>query len=83
MCLTICPARQQQTVAQSVHAYVIADGLEVLRAFTHQCANQVFGDSTQSESANHESGAIRDVFDGFVGVGNDFIHARRILNENE
>ena len=67
---------QQQAVAQSVHADVVADCLEVFRALTDQCANQVFGDSAQSESANHESGAIGDVFDGFVGVGNDFIHRK-------
>ena len=67
---------EQQAVAQSVHADVVADGREILRALADQGANQVFRDAAQSESANHDGGAIEDVFDGFVGVGYDFIHRK-------
>ena len=31
-------------------------------------------DPTQPESPNHDGCTIEDVVDGFVGVGNDFIH---------
>ncbi len=79
--------RQQESVAQSVHAYVVADGGEILHAFADQGADQIFRNATQSESANHDGGAIGDVLDGLVGAGYDFVHGTfirgiRILTDN-
>ena len=83
MCLPDLSRGEQQSVSQAIHAGVIADGGEVLHAFAYQGANQVFRDAAKSEPANHDGGAVKDVFDGLVGVGYDFIHWIRILNESE
>ena len=42
---------------------------------------QVFRNATQSESTNHDGGAIGDVLDGLVGAGYDLVHWIRILNQ--
>ena len=73
---------QQQTVAQPVHPGVIADGREVLYPFADQGTNQILRDSAQPESADHDGRAIEDIFDGFVGAGNDFVHRQEILKQN-
>ena len=65
---------QQQPVAQTVHSDVVADRRKILHPFANQGANQVFGDSAQPESANHDGGAIENILDGFVGAGHNLIH---------
>src|SRR6476646_2077526 len=80
--------RQQESVAQSVHPDVVADSSQILHALADQGADQIFRNATQPESANHDGGAIGDVFDGLVGTGYDFVHrpsicGTRILNENQ
>ena len=74
MCLLNLAGRQQQPVAQSVHADVVADGGEILHALADQGADQIFRNAAQPESADHDGGAIGDVFDGLVGTGYDFVH---------
>ena len=34
------------------------------------------------EAADHDGGAVEHVLDGFVGVGNDLVHGRKIVVEN-
>ena len=47
---------------------------EILGAFADQGADQIFGHAAESEAADHDGGAVEDVADGFVGVGDDFVH---------
>ena len=80
--------REQEAVAQSIDAHIVADGRKVLHPLADQGANQIFRNATQSESANHDGGTIGDVPDGLVGVGYDFIHRMlvrriRILTDNQ
>ena len=82
MCLRICPAASSRPYAQAVHADVVADGGEILHALANQRANQIFRNTAQPESANHDGRAVEDILDGFVGAGNNLIHRQGILNEN-
>ena len=82
MCLRICPAASKQAHAEAVDAGVVADGGEILHALAHQRANQIFGDAAEPEAADHDGGAVENIADGFVGIGDDLIHAKEILTEN-
>src|SRR5580765_2640473 len=48
------PRRQQQSVADSIHAHVVADGPQILGTFSHQRPNQVLRYPAQSEASNHD-----------------------------
>ena len=70
---------EQQSHAVAVDADVVADGGEILRAFAMQGADQIFRHAAESETAEHDGGAVKDVSDGLVGVGYDFVHGILIL----
>ena len=72
---------EQQAHAQAVDANVVADGGEVLDPFANQCANQILRDAAQAESADHDGGAVEDVVNGLVRIGDDSVHRERILNQ--
>ncbi len=42
---------------------------------SHECLNQIFRNATQTEAADHDGGAILNVGDCLLKIGNDFIHA--------
>src|SRR6185437_6565921 len=65
---------EEQSHAKAVDSDVVANGVEVLHAFAHQGANQVFGDAAETEAAHHDGGALKDVLNGLVCTGDDFIH---------
>ena len=54
---------------------VVANHRQVPHALVAQCLNEIFGNATQSEAADHDGGAILNVGDGLLKIRNDFIHA--------
>src|SRR5262249_22567698 len=75
------PRREQKAHAETVDADVVADGGEILHAFADEGANQVLRNTAESKAAKHYGGAVRNVADRLVGIGNDFVHVKKILNE--
>src|SRR5690348_5959631 len=70
-----------QQLAQPViiDARVVRNGREILDALACQGFDQLFGDSAQSESSNHEHCAILNVTDRLICTANDLIHKHTIL----
>ncbi len=58
---------------------VVGDRGETGHAFAHQRLNQILRYAAQSESADHEHGAILNIANRFVGTGHDFVHKHTIL----
>src|ERR1700722_10129465 len=65
---------QQQSVAKAIDSDVVADGGEIFRTLPDQSANQIFRNAAQPEAADHDDRAVEHVTNGFIGIGNDFIH---------
>ena len=55
------PVREKQAQAGAVDSGIIADRREVFSALGGNCADQVLWHAAQSESAEHDSGAVEDV----------------------
>jgi hypothetical protein len=51
-------------------------------ALTHESADQVLGNATEPKAADHDRCAVGDVAHCFVGISNDLVHEKEILNEN-
>src|SRR5581483_9661930 len=68
-------APEQLPQAELVHPGVVADGREVLDSLPNQGGNEILGNATQTEAADHDGGAILDVADSLVGTGNDLVHS--------
>src|SRR5580698_10563695 len=62
------------THAEAVDTNVVADGGQILHSFADQGPNQILGDAAQSESAHHDDRAVEHVANGFIGIGNNFVH---------
>ena len=78
---TNLPSGKQHAHGISVHPHVVADGGEVLHTLANQGADQVLRNTTQAKSSDHDGGAIENVADGLVGVGNNFVHRGRIVKQ--
>jgi hypothetical protein len=46
-----------------------------LTPLLHERLNEIFGNATQSEAADHDGGTILNVGDRLLKIRNDFIHA--------
>jgi hypothetical protein len=68
------PCRKQHAHAVSIHANIVADGCEILRSSTNQRLNQIFWNPAEPEATDHDGGAIGNITNGFICVGNYFIH---------
>ena len=68
------PRPQQDAGAEIVHAGVVADDGEALRAARVQGANQVFRNAAHAEPAHHDARSVGNERHGGVGVGEDFVH---------
>src|SRR5581483_6277712 len=71
------PRCQQQAHSVSVHANVIADGGEILRSFANESSDEILRNTAQTEAADHDGCAVRNVADGFIGTGYNFVHRKR------
>ena len=49
--------------------------------FSHQRANQIFGNPAQAEPAYHDGGAVEYIGNSLFRAGDDFIHRNVILLE--
>jgi len=65
---------KQQAQAEIINAYVIGDGGKVLDVLAQQRPDQVFRDAAQPKAAKHDRRPIGDVFYGFIGIGDYFVH---------
>ena len=69
------PRGQQQTVADSIHAHVVADGGQIPRALADQRANEVLRHAAQPKSADHNRGAVKHIANGLIRTGYNFVHS--------
>jgi hypothetical protein len=65
---------EHQAHAPSVDAHIVADGVQIPDTFADQRADQSFRDSAQSESAQHDGGAVRNIRDSLVRGCDNFVH---------
>ena len=73
---------QQQPHAEAIDARVVADGGEVLDALAGKRADQVLRHPAQTESADHDGGAVEHILDRLFSARDNFVHSRRILYGN-
>src|SRR5271157_1162 len=77
------PRLQQASQAELIHARIIAYDREVLRAFASHGVDEVFGNATEPETADHDRRAVGEVGNGGVRIGEDLVHSLSWLPERE
>src|SRR5947209_4078331 len=65
---------QYESHAKTVYAHVVADAVQSFDAFSNESRDEVFRNTAESESAEHDSRAIRNIGDCFISVGIDLVH---------
>ena len=71
------PRRQQQPVAHTIHAHIVADGRQIFRAPPRQCPNQILRHPAQPKAADHDDRAVKHVANRLIGFGHNFIHSEK------
>src|SRR6267378_899378 len=66
---------QQYADAETIHAGVVADDSEVLRALALDRGDEVFRDAGEAEAAHKDGGTVVDLLNGGVGGGDSFVHS--------
>src|SRR5215472_10225671 len=66
-------APQEQPQSPVVHSAVVRDDRQVADAAPDEGGDEVFGDPAESEPADDQGRAVRDVPDGLVGRGHDLL----------
>ena len=67
---------QEQSHAQAIDAYVVADSSEILCTFVSEGADEILRHAAQPEASHHNGGTFEDILDGFFGAGDDLVHSK-------